>query len=85
MIGALSLAKSLSDLFKEINEDVWEVPTSYLATGRFLPLPKPPGHRPGGFGRAHGPEYIEWASRACSGEWDASKGNIVLANLILCR
>jgi len=72
MIGALSLAKSLSDLFKEINEDVWEVPTSYLATGRFLPVAK-------------GPEYIEWASRACSGEWDASKGDIVLANLILCR
>ena len=85
MIGALSLAKSLSDLFKEINEDVWEVPTSYIAVGTFLPVAKPPGHTPGAFVRAHGPEYIKWASRAHSGERGASKANIVLANFILCR
>jgi len=78
MIGTLSLAKSLSDLFKEINEDVWEVPTSYLAIGRFFPVAKLLGHTPGPFGRAHGPDYIKWASRVRSGEWDASKGNIVL-------
>jgi hypothetical protein len=33
MIGTVSLAKSLSDLFKEINEDVWEVPGHAVASG----------------------------------------------------
>jgi hypothetical protein len=39
---------------------------------------KLPTHRVGPFDRAHGPEYVEWASLARSGEPKASKGNIVL-------
>ena len=86
MIGALSLAKSLSDLFKEINEDVCGkcLPVILLSEDFFLQRSSPATRR-GAFARAHGPEYIKWASRAHSGERDASKANIVLANFILCR
>jgi len=42
---------------------------------------KLPAHGAGPFDPAlrgtHGPEYVEWASRARSGEPDASKGNFV--------
>ena len=37
-----------------------------------------PAHRARPFDRAHGPEYVERASRARNGEQDASKGNFVL-------
>jgi len=33
--------------------------------------------RAGPFDRAHGPEYVEWASRARSDEQDASKGSFI--------
>jgi hypothetical protein len=38
---------------------------------------KLPAHSAGPFDRAHGPEYVEWASRARSGEQDASKGSVI--------
>ena len=47
---------------------------------------KLPARRAGPFDRAHGPEYVERASRARSGEQDASKGNsILIVPLPACR
>jgi hypothetical protein len=47
---------------------------------------KLPAHRAGPFGKAHGPEYIEWASRARSGEADTSHGSFIhIVPLPACR